>query len=73
MIGEINPIGSNIKLTMLIMSLLVSRIFFLTTLKVNISELGSQDIPKPFSIESSSRSKFTIFGYKFPGDISFKM
>ena len=41
MIGEINPIGSNIELTMLSMPLLVSGMFLLTTLKVNMSELGS--------------------------------
>ena len=73
MIGEINPIGSNIELTMLSIPLLVSGMFLLTTLKVNISELGSQDTPKALSIGSSSRSKFTIFGDKFPGDIYFKM
>ena len=73
MIGEINHIGSNIELTMLSIPLLVSGMFSLATSKVNMSELGSQDTPKFLSIGGSSRSKFTIFGDKFPGDTSFKM
>ena len=73
MIGEINQIGSNIKLTMLSIPLLVLRILLLITLKIIISELGSQDTPKALSVGSSSRSKFTIFGDKFPGDVFFKI
>ena len=53
MFVEINPIGLNIELTMLSIPLLVSGIFLLTTLKVNISELGSEDKPKALSIGSS--------------------
>ena len=64
MIGEINPIGFNIELTRLSIPLLVSRIFLLTTLKFNISELGSQDMYKALLIDSSSWSKFTTFGDK---------
>ena len=60
-------------MTMLSMFLLVSGMFLLTNLKVNMSELGSKDRHKALSIGRSSRSKFTIFGDKFPGDISFKM
>ena len=73
MIAEINPIGSNIELTIQSMPLLVSGMFLLTTLKVNMSESGSKGTPKALSIGSSARSQFTIFGDIFPGDISFKM
>ena len=73
MIGEIIPIELNIEMTMMSIPLLISRMFLLTVLKVNISELGSQDAPKTCSIGFSSMSKFTIFGDKFLGDIYFMM
>ena len=67
MIGEISPIEPNIELIMLSIPLLVSRIFLLRILKINMSELGSQDTPKTVSIGSLSNSKFTVFGDKFNG------
>ena len=67
LIGEINPVRLNVELTILCIPLLVSGIFLLTTLKVNISELRSQNTPKALSIGSSSRPKFKILGDKLMG------
>ena len=56
---------------MLSITLLVSGMFLLTTLKVNLYELGSQDTTKTLPIDNVARSNFTIFDDKFPGDIYF--